>query len=80
MSLDLKVLEIIQWCLRSRISLTVVHIILDCDNADADCLSHHQVEDPGQMERSTEWCLEPRVTSSSLIFGAYLQWTCSPLS
>ncbi len=61
-SLDLKVREIIQIILRSTISLTSVRISCP-DNVEADCLSHLQVKKYCQLERATEWSLDPRVTS-----------------
>ncbi len=52
----------------SRISLTAVHIS-GPDNVEANGLSCHQVENPLQLELSTKWFLDPRVTS--LLFGIW---------
>lgn len=54
--------DIIWWCLRSRITLTVVYI-LGTQNAMVHCLSHHQAKNPCQLERSTVWYLDSKVTS-----------------
>ncbi len=56
-SLDMKVRAIIQWCLRSRISLVAVHMLGPDKRQGGSPLSSSSREHP------TDWSLDPRVTS-----------------
>ncbi len=64
-----KVREIILWCLSMRITLSAVHISGQ-DNVEAERLSRFQIENPHQLECSTEWSLNRRVTK--LLFDIWV--------
>ncbi len=70
--LDWKVREIIHWCLSMRITLLAVHISGQ-DNVEADHLSRFRVKNPRQLQHSTEWTLDHRVTN--LLFDIWGQPT-----
>ncbi len=57
-----KVREVIHWYLSMRITSSAVHI-LGQDNVKADHLSQVWIVNPGQLDRSTEWFLNHRVTN-----------------